>query len=127
MSLFIQTNNGPVYNECNVTIVNGQTGAEPQKKQTPQTEDVSPVPVHHSNLFTKKAQKEQKEQEIIEALQRSMEGRQDKARALVEEVRQCQEDGYIDPHYNAKFMYDELSQIIPLPFLYGGFRKYYNE
>lgn len=43
MSLFIQTNNGPVYNECTVTIVNGQTMQEPQKQPAPQTEDIQPI------------------------------------------------------------------------------------
>lgn len=65
--------------------------------------------------------------EIIQSLQQSMNGRQDKARALVEEVRQWQKEGYIDSNYNARVMYDKLNQLIPLPFQYGGFRKYYNE
>ena len=56
-----------------------------------------------------------------------MRGRNDKARALIEKVRYWQKDGYIDPNYNARVMYDELNQIIPLPFAYPGFRKYYNE
>ena len=82
---------------------------------------------HPSCLFSKKAQQEQKKDEIIQALQQSMSGRQDKARALVEEVRQWQRDGYLDSNYNARVMYDELNQILTLPFQYGGFRKYYNE
>ena len=79
------------------------------------------------NLFTKQAQREGKEPEIIAALQRSFVGRNDKARALVEEVREWQKEGYIDPHYNARVMYEQLNRIITLPFEYGGFRKYYNE
>ena len=54
-------------------------------------------------------------------------GRINKARALVEEVRQWQKMGYIDSNYNARVMYDELNKIIILPFQYDGFRKYYNE
>jgi hypothetical protein len=80
-----------------------------------------------SILFTRKARQEQKEEEITMALQRSLSGRNDKARALVEELRQWQKEGYIDPNYNARVMYDELNKILTLPFSYPGFRKYYNE
>lgn len=80
-----------------------------------------------SHLFTKKAHTEGREGEIIQSLQQSLVGRQDKARALVEEIRHWQKEGYIDPHYNARVMYDELDKILNLPFQYGGFRKYYNE
>lgn len=79
------------------------------------------------NIFTKKAKKEGKEEEIRKALQVAMNGRKDKARALVDEVRNWQKEGYIDSNYNAKVMYDGLNVLIPLPFQYGGFRKYYNE
>lgn len=68
-----------------------------------------------------------REGEIIQSLQQSLVGRQDKARALVEEVRHWQKEGYIDPHFNASFMYEKLAKIIHLPFKYDGFRKYYNE
>ena len=61
MSLFIQNNNGPVYNDCTVTINNGQTLIEPQKKATPQTEEVVPEPVqHHFTLLTDLCCKENK-------------------------------------------------------------------
>ena len=98
------------------------------KNELAQAEDIVPEPVvRPSCLFSKKAQQEQKKEEIIQALQHSMNRRQDKARALVEEVRQWQRDGYLDSNYNARVMYDELNQILTLPFQYGGFRKYYNE
>ena len=80
-----------------------------------------------SCLFTKKAFQEQKQAEITQALKRSLSGRNDKARALVEEVRRWQKEGYIDPNYNARVMYDELNKLIPIPFGYPGFRKYYYE
>jgi hypothetical protein len=127
MSLFINNNSGPIYNDCTVTIHNGQTVVEAQKKDAPQAEDIVPVPVQYpSCLFTKKVQQEQKKDEIIQALQHAMARRQDKARALVEEVRKWQKEGYLDSNYNARVMYDELNQILTLPFQYGGFRKYYN-
>ena len=80
-----------------------------------------------SCIFTKKAIQEGKEADITQALRCSLSRRNDKARALVEEVRYWQKDGYIDPNYNARVMYDALNKIIPLPFQYDGFRKYYNE
>lgn len=121
MSLFINNNSGPIYSECNVTINHGQTTVQ-------QPEDITPEPATVTScVFTKKARQEQKEADITAALQRSLSGRNDKARALVEEVRQWQKDGYLDPNYNARVMYDELNRIINLPFTYPGFRKYYNE
>lgn len=50
-----------------------------------------------SVIFTKKAKKEGKEAFILQALQKSVQGRKDK------------------------------NKILTLPFLYDGFRKYYNE
>ena len=121
MSLFINNNSGPVYSECTVTIHNGQTTVQQPEEVTPEMVMVT------SCVFTKKARQEQKEADITLALQRSLSGRNDKARALVEEVRQWQKDGYIDPNYNARVMYDELNKLILIPFGYPGFRKYYNK
>ena len=121
MSLFINNNSGPIYSECNVTVNHGQTTVQ-------QPEDITTEPATVTScVFTKKARQEQKEADITAALQQSLSGRNDKARALVEEVRQWQKDGYLDPNYNARVMYDELNRIITLPFTYPGFRKYYNE
>lgn len=121
MSLFINNNSGPIYNDCTVTIHNGKTTIQQPEDITPESDRLT------SCVFTKKAMHEGKEAEIMQALQRSLSGRNDKARALVEEVRQWQKEGYIDPNYNARVMYDELNKIITLPFQYDGFRKYYNE
>ena len=79
-----------------------------------------------SIIFTKKAKAEHKETCIIEALQKSMQGRRDKTRAFVQELQEWQKEGYIDPHYNAQVMYDELAKIIPLHFGYEVFKKHYN-
>ena len=123
MSLFIQNNYGTInhFENAAVTIHNGQTTVQQPEDITPATDPVV------SCLFTKKAKNEQKEAEITQALQQSLFGRNDKARALVEEVRQWQKEGYIDANYNARVMYDELNKIITVPFQYDGFRKYYNE
>ena len=93
-------------------------------------EDVAPeettVERIDSFIFTKKAKQEHKEAYIIEALQKSVYGRKDKTRAFVQELQSWQEQAYIDAHYNARTMYDELQKIIPLPFGYEVFKKCYN-
>ena len=48
MSLFIQNNNGPIYNDCTITIHNGQTNVQqPEdfaaKHDNVQTNDVQPI------------------------------------------------------------------------------------
>ena len=78
-----------------------------------------------SIIFTKKAKKEAQETSIIKALQQSVQGRKDKSRAFVYELHSWQKEGYIDAHYNAKIMYDELEKLMPIPFGYNAFRKHY--
>lgn len=79
-----------------------------------------------SFIFTKKAKKEGKESFILQALQKSVQGRKDKTRAFVQELQGWQKDEYVDAHYNARVMYDELDKLIPLSFGYEVFKKYYN-
>lgn len=43
MSLFINNNHGPVYSECNVTIVNGETRPTAQGNVHPEPQDIEPV------------------------------------------------------------------------------------
>ena len=82
--------------------------------------------ISDSIIFTKKAKKEGKIPAIIDALRKSMQRRRDKSRALVEELAFWQKDEYVDAHYNARVMYDELAKLIPLSFGYEVFKKYYN-
>ena len=119
---YIAEQNIDIHDNQNVYLGGAPSGDCEQSAEKEQRE-----PGEHSSLFTKKAHTEGREGEIIQALQQSLVGRQDKARALVEEIRHRQREGYIDPHYNARVMYDELDKILNLPFQYGGFRKYYNE
>ena len=79
-----------------------------------------------SIIFTKKAKKEAKQSVILKALQNSVNGRRDKTHAFVKELQEWQKDGYVDAHYNARVMYDELNKITPLTFGYEVFKKYYN-
>lgn len=79
-----------------------------------------------SIIFTKKAKNEGKIDTIIQSLQKSVQGRKDKTRAFVQELQTWQNDGYVDAHYNARVMYDELYKLIPLSFGYEVFKKYYN-
>lgn len=101
---------------------------------TPEPSSVSPESNSGSStsekpdsiIFTKKAKKEGKEAFILQALQKSVQGRNDKTRAFVQELQAWQKDGYIDAHYNAQVMYDELDKMIPLSFGYEVFKKHYN-
>jgi hypothetical protein len=118
--------NAPVYSHCTFNTHNTTNNYYPQAPEPEPEEEPSTASIS-SPLFMRKALKENMVEEIVQSLQRSLSGRQDKARALVETVRQWQRDGYIDPNYNARIMYDELNRILTLPFRYDGFRKYYNE
>ena len=94
-----------------------------------QPEDITPsesAESIESIIFTKKAKKEGKETVILQALQKSVQGRKDKTRAFVQELQGWQKDEYVDAHYNARVMYDELDKLIPLSFGYEVFKKYYN-
>ena len=99
-----------------------------QPKRTA-AELITPVEVPEtpdSIIFTKKAKKEGKIPTIIEALQKSIIGRNDKTRALVQELQSWQKEDYIDRNYNARVMYDELDKLMSVPFGYDTFRKEYN-
>lgn len=89
-------------------------------------QEVEPAETIESIIFTKKAKQEHKEAYIIAALQKSVQGRNDKTRAFVQELQEWQEGGYVDAHYNARVMYDELDKLTPLAFGYEVFKKYYN-
>lgn len=95
-----------------------------------EADDVEPVEVVKENstsiIFTKKAKREAKEATIIAALKKSVQGRKDKTRAFVQELQGWQKEDYIDAHYNAQVMYDELAKVLPLPFGYEVFKKHYN-
>ena len=102
---------------------------EHAQKAEPMCEDITPVQTEvpvDSIIFTKKAKKEGKEAFILQALQKSVQGRKDKTRAFVQELQEWQENEYVDAHYNARVMYDELDKLIPLSFGYEVFKKYYN-
>jgi len=102
---------------------------EHAQKAEPVCEDITPVQTEvpvDSIIFTKKAKKEGKEAFILQALQKSVQGRKDKTRAFVQELQEWQENEYVDAHYNARVMYDELDKLIPLSFGYEVFKKYYN-
>lgn len=104
--------------------------------ESKQVEDIQPLSssvtsefnsdIPDSIIFTKKAHQEHKIPIIVQALQKSIIRRKDKTRALVQELQSWQNDGYVDAHFNARVMYDELNKITPLTFEYDTFRKYYN-
>ena len=127
---YTQINIGTQNNNCTQIgkqIINNYYG---QPSSTAQPENVTPeeepAKAIESIIFTKKAKREHKETVIIEALQNSIQGRKDKTRAFVQELQSWQKEEYIDAHYNARVMYDELNKITPLTFGYEVFKKYYN-
>lgn len=85
-----------------------------------------PADIIDSIIFTKKAKKEGKIDTIIQAFKTALSRRRDKSRALAQEVQIWQDDEYVDAHYNAQVMYDEIAKIIPLPFGYEAFKQHYN-
>ena len=126
---------GCTFNDSHDTVNNYNTKTEDitpgaYSRQTEEVRDHSAeeglLDIPDSIIFTKKAQKENKIPTIVQALQKSIIGRKDKTRALVQELQSWQNDNYIDPHYNAQVMYDELQKIIPLPFGYDAFKRLYN-
>ena len=120
-------NSGSVYNDSIVFTGPVTINAYPDGASSEQTEDTPETTHNQSRLFTKKTKQENKFNEIIQALGKSMNNRTDKARALVEELKKWQEDGYVDTNFNASTMYKMLKQLIPMSFNYPGFRKYYNQ
>jgi hypothetical protein len=110
---------------------NNASKQESKQKAEPVCEDIEPVHEEKSDpidsiIFTKKAKKERMITTIIEAFKKALSVRRDKSRALAQEVKIWQDDEYVDAHYNAQVMYDELAKILPLPFGYEVFKKHYN-
>ena len=110
---------------------NNASKQEPSKKAEPVCEDVTPVQEEKSApvdsiIFTKKAKKEGQIPTIIKAFKTVLASRKDKSRALAQEVKIWQDEEYIDAHYNAQVMYDEIAKIVPLPFGYEAFKQHYN-
>ena len=96
-----------------------------QSDITPVQEE-KPADIIDSIIFTKKAKKECMIKTIIQAFKTALSSRRDKSRALAQEVQIWQDDEYLDAHYNAQVMYDEIAKIIPLPFGYEAFKQHYN-
>ena len=122
----------PVYRDCSFndshdTINNHYyPQSQPQTAEDITTAEETPSDIPESIIFTKKAKKEGNIHVILQALQHAVDGRNDKTRAFVDELRSWQKEQYIDAHFNARIMYDELDKLIPLTFGYDTFRKYYN-
>ena len=123
-------NNAPSYHHCKfITYFYPQHSFN--ARPVFQTEDIITAREDkehavESIIFTKKAKKEGKESSILQTLQKSVQDRKDKTRAFVEELHSWQKEGYVDAHYNAQVMYDELDKLLPLPFGYDVFKRYYN-
>lgn len=104
-----------------------ESNSQQSQKKEEKVEEIVPIEESvDSIIFTKKAKREAKIPTILDALKKSVERRRDKTRAFVQELQSWQNDGYVDAHYNARVMYDELEKITPLTFGYEVFKKYYN-
>lgn len=114
------------YTGCTINNYFGTSTSTIPTEQTASDDVPAEQKSSESFIFTKKAKKEGKIDLIIEALQKSVQGRKDKTRAFVQELHGWQDDGYVDAHYNARVMYDELERLIPIPFGYDVFRRLYN-
>lgn len=116
--------NGPVYYGTVNNITNNfATPTETEDVQSIAEPTEDPI---ESVIFTPKARHEHKEAVIIQSLTKSIAGRKDKTRAFVQELKSWQESEYVDAHFNAQVMFDELSKILPIPFGYEVFKKHYN-
>ena len=120
-------NQGTIYN---APVYITYTTPVSQESREESEEVLTSTPVKEESvesiIFTKKAKKEGKEAEIIAALTKSVQGRRDKTRALVDELHSWQNEGYIDAHFNAQVMYDELDKLMSLSFGYDAFKRLYN-
>ena len=114
------------YTGCTINNYFGTSTSTIPTEQTASEDVPSEQKSSESFIFTKKAKKEGKEAVILQSLQNSVNGRKDKTRAFVQELHGWQDDGYVDAHYNARVMYDELERLIPIPFGYDVFRRLYN-
>ncbi len=114
------------YTGCTINNYFGTSTSTIPTEQTASDDVPSEQKSSESFIFTKKAKKEGKIDLIIEALQKSVQGRKDKTRAFVLELKTWQNDGYVDAHYNARVMYDELDKLMPISFGYDVFRRLYN-
>ena len=120
-----QYNNCVIYNAAvyNTTTTNNYYPQAATKEDIEPVQEEKPI---DSIIFTKKAKKEGQIPTIIQAFKSVLANRRDKSRALAQEVKVWQKDEYIDAHYNAQVMYDEIAKIMPLPFGYEAFKQHYN-
>jgi hypothetical protein len=120
MSLFINTNNGPIYSGCNVTVINGQTAVSPAASPRPEsaTEDIEPVDTSFS-LLTDQCRKEGKAQ-AVEAELRSAANAS--AAKLVAAIRTNEALGYLDTkNMSSRALYDALNDRFGLKYSVRNF------
>ena len=124
MSLFINTNNGPIYNDCTVTIHNGQTTVEqkaerPAAADNPQIEDVEE---QHFSLLTAQCISEGKVHAVEAELRSAASG---SAQKMMQCIRTNEALGYIDTkNLSSQALYDALNDYFGLKYKYQNFAKY---
>ena len=125
MSLFINTNNGPIYSGCNVTVINGQTAVSPAASPRPEPatdhpapEDIEPVDTSFC-LLTDQCRKEGKAQ-AVEAELRSAANAS--AAKLVAAIRTNEALGYLDTkNMSSRALYDALNDRFGLKYSVRNF------
>ena len=120
MSLFINTNNGPIYSGCNVTVINGQTVVSPAASPRPEpaTEDIEPVDTSFS-LLTDQCRKEGKAQAVEAELRSAANG---SAAKLVAAIRTNEALGYLDTkNMSSRALYDALNDRFGLKYSVRNF------
>ena len=137
MSIYINQNNGPIYEGCNVTINNGkvETVSPKNERASSSAEDVQDVPIACSQkeqakeqaqprfaLLTAQCIQEGKAEAVEAELRSAANG---SAAKLVAAIRTNEALGYLDTkNMSSQALYDALNAYFGLRYKYQNFAKY---
>ena len=136
MSLIINTNNGPIYEGCNVTINNGKAETVSPNTERPaasaeDVQDVQSAPIACSQkeqaqarfaLLTAQCIQEGKAEAVEAELRSAANG---SAAKLVAAIRTNEALGYLDTkNMSSQALYDALNAYFGLRYKYQNFAKY---
>ena len=136
MSIYINHNNGPIYEGCNVTINNGKAETVSPKNERPaasaeDVQDVQSAPIACSEkeqaqarfaLLTAQCIQEGKAEAVEAELRSAANG---SAAKLVAAIRTNEALGYLDTkNMSSQALYDALNAYFGLRYKYQNFAKY---
>ena len=136
MSIYINHNNGPIYEGCNVTINNGKAETVSPKNERPaasaeDVQDVQSAPIACSEkeqaqarfaLLTAQCIQEGKAEAVDAELRSAANG---SAAKLVAAIRTNEALGYLDTkNMSSQALYDALNAYFGLRYKYQNFAKY---